>query len=60
MPKPYWYRQPTEITCYACRELKPADEFAIDRDKAGGRKSICRPCDRAKAAAYYARKKQVA
>ncbi|MGH2610649.1 MAG: hypothetical protein ACRDHF_16325 [Tepidiformaceae bacterium] len=31
----------------------PASSFAADRSKAGGRKSICRECDREKSKRYY-------
>jgi hypothetical protein len=41
--------------CYRCGEEKPADQFAVDRSKASGRKSICKPCDKAKGLAYYRR-----
>jgi hypothetical protein len=39
--------------CYACGEKLPYTEFAPDRSKSSGRKSICRVCDRAKSRAYY-------
>jgi len=41
-------------TCSKCGEGLRIDEFARDRSKASGRKSICRACDRAKARRYYA------
>ena len=41
------------LRCYACSGLLPTESFAIDRKKPGGRKSICLPCDREKARAYY-------
>jgi hypothetical protein len=34
--------------CYACRHALPIDDFAVDRTKSSGRKSICRRCDRVK------------
>lgn len=40
--------------CYRCRETLAAEDFAIDRSKGSGRKSICKRCDRARAAARYA------
>ncbi len=60
VPKRYWYRVPTSITCYGCRELKPADQFAVDNEKASGRKSLCRECHRARERERYAARKQVA
>lgn len=45
--------------CRACRELKPETDFAVrsDRRNGRGRITICKSCDRAKAAAYYAENK---
>ncbi len=43
-----------EARCYRCAIPKPIDQFARDRSKASGRKSICKPCDTAKSATYYA------
>ena len=40
--------------CPRCSEAKPLEEFASDATKAGGRKSPCRSCDAARAAAYRA------
>jgi hypothetical protein len=45
--------------CYRCRELLPADAFAIDRSKASGRKSICKACDRANAQTSYAARRRL-
>jgi hypothetical protein len=41
-------------TCPRCGESRRVDEFARDVSKRSGRKSICKGCDRVKAAAYYA------
>lgn len=40
--------------CRKCGERRPETEFARDRSKPSGYKSSCKPCDRAKSAAYYA------
>jgi hypothetical protein len=40
--------------CYRCTGDKPAADFAVDRSKASGRKSICKVCDRRKSGRYYA------
>lgn len=40
--------------CYACELYFPLDDFPRDASKADGHKSLCRPCDREKARAYYA------
>lgn len=53
-----WYRPRAEKPCYACKEVKPADQFATDRSKADERKSICRSCDSARGSAYYAKRKR--
>lgn len=42
--------------CYRCKQEHPETDFAPDSSKAGGRKSICRACDRQKARDYYARR----
>jgi hypothetical protein len=42
--------------CYSCGLELDAEEFAADRSKGSGRKSICKVCDREKARAYYERK----
>jgi hypothetical protein len=39
--------------CYRCRKDKPAAEFARDKSKGSGYKSICKSCDRERSAAYY-------
>jgi uncharacterized CHY-type Zn-finger protein len=39
--------------CYACHEELPVEAFARDRQKASGRASICKPCDREKSRRYY-------
>jgi hypothetical protein len=39
--------------CRKCDEVKELSEFARDRSKAFGRKSVCKACDRAKAQRYY-------
>lgn len=53
-----WYRPPTEKRCYACGEVFPLEEFGVDRGKADGHKSLCKPCDSKKGSAYYARRKR--
>jgi hypothetical protein len=40
--------------CPQCREVKPVEEFAIDRGKASGLASRCKACDRERCRAYYA------
>jgi hypothetical protein len=40
--------------CYACGRDRPVDEFARDKSKGSGRKSICKACDNAKSSRYYA------
>jgi hypothetical protein len=42
------------MECYACNRDRDRSEFAPDRSKASGYKSICRLCDRAKSKRYYA------
>jgi hypothetical protein len=42
-------------TCYRCGTERPLDEFARDASKASGRKGLCKSCDNAKSADYYAR-----
>jgi hypothetical protein len=44
---------PTEARCYRCEEFRPVSEFAGDKSKASGRKSICKRCDREKSKRYY-------
>jgi hypothetical protein len=39
--------------CPKCDRELTVDDFAVDRGKRGGRKSLCKECDRAKARAYY-------
>lgn len=39
--------------CYRCQQSKPLAEFARDKSKATGRKSICKDCDKAKSRRYY-------
>lgn len=39
--------------CYVCGLERPAEEFARDKSKASGRKSVCRECDSAKSRRYY-------
>jgi hypothetical protein len=41
-----------------CDREKSADEFAVDRLKPSGRKSICKVCDREKSRAYYQRNRE--
>ena len=41
------------MRCFSCGELFAAGSFAIDRSKAGGRKSICLSCDRKRSRVYY-------
>lgn len=47
-------RCPEVARCYRCEASKPLDQFARDRSKASGRKSICKSCDKAKGKRYYA------
>lgn len=42
-------------SCPRCGEEKPMSEFSPDASKSDGRASRCRPCDRERARAYYAR-----
>jgi hypothetical protein len=39
--------------CYSCDRTRPAHDFARDRSKGSGMKSICKPCDNAKSRRYY-------
>ena len=39
--------------CPTCEIEKPVEDFAVDRRKANGRATRCRPCDSAKSRAYY-------
>jgi hypothetical protein len=41
--------------CAGCETRKPVDDFAVDRSKPSGRKSVCKACDREKSREYYAR-----
>lgn len=45
---------PRRKRCGDCGEVKPVEEFARRSDRPSGRCSRCKPCDRAKAKAYYA------
>ena len=40
--------------CYQCGENRPVEDFARDKSKASGRKSICKRCDNEKSRQYYA------
>lgn len=52
--------RPGTKRCGKCGQVKDVQEFARDRGKACGRKSLCKACDRAKARRYYAaHRKQV-
>ncbi|MGI9019199.1 MAG: hypothetical protein ACR2G3_00620 [Solirubrobacterales bacterium] len=42
-----------EKTCPDCGETKDVRAFAVDPSKASGRRSYCKPCDRARARAAY-------
>lgn len=42
-----------EFRCTACREVKAATEFSVDRSKASGRKSRCKKCDSVRYRDYY-------
>lgn len=33
-----------ELKCRVCRELKPLDEFHVDKYRKDARVTICRPC----------------
>jgi hypothetical protein len=39
--------------CLCCGVMSGEADFAIDRSKAGGRKSYCKACDRKRGRAYY-------
>lgn len=41
--------------CNKCDRELPVEDFARDASKRCGRKSLCRRCDRLKAADYYRR-----
>jgi hypothetical protein len=43
--------------CATCDRTLPRESFAKDASKGSGLKSICKECDRAKARAYYDRKR---
>jgi hypothetical protein len=40
-------------TCSKCGEELPVEEFARDRSKGDGLRSICKACDRGKSRRYY-------
>jgi uncharacterized CHY-type Zn-finger protein len=40
--------------CYKCKQDLPVEDFARDKSKSSGRKSICKACDNEKAKRYYA------
>jgi hypothetical protein len=44
--------------CATCDRTLPRESFGRDASKASGLKSICLECDRAKARAYYDRKRR--
>ena len=44
-------------TCYACKEVKPLEEFVISRRAWNGRATICVPCDRVRSQEKYRRRK---
>ena len=43
--------------CPRCDVLTEKAGFAIDRSKAGGRRSYCKACDRKRGRAYYGTRK---
>jgi hypothetical protein len=43
--------------CPRCGVISEKADFAIDRSKAGGRKSYCKACDRKRGRAYYETRK---
>jgi hypothetical protein len=45
---------PDRKRCAQCGLVKHVEDFALDRAKRSGRKSLCRVCDRVKARRYYA------
>ena len=45
---------PAVKRCGRCGLVKHVEDFALDRGKPSGRKSLCRVCDRVKARRYYA------
>jgi hypothetical protein len=56
--RPAEYLIPSEKVCPRCGGTFPFEEFARDAHKAIGRKSLCKPCDRAKAHDYYAKHRE--
>lgn len=45
----------TRKACSRCGEVKPLDEFALNRHRADGHQSYCKPCGRAMRRASYAK-----
>lgn len=45
--------------CPKCGERRAESEFSRDRSRSSGYKSLCKPCDRAKSAAYYAANREL-
>jgi protein-arginine kinase activator protein McsA len=44
--------------CPHCHQARALDDFALDRHKASGFKSVCRACDNARSRAYYREHRQ--
>ncbi len=42
------------MRCYRCKQDLQFEDFAVDRSKASGHKSVCKRCDRERARGYYA------
>ena len=47
------YVLPADRLCPGCGVRRPLSEWAVDRSKPSGFKSLCKVCDRARARAYY-------
>lgn len=39
--------------CGSCKQVKPLDEFALNRKKGDGRDSMCKPCKKVYNSTYY-------
>lgn len=48
-----------EVPCPDCGGIFRRDELAKDASRLGGRKTLCVPCDRARARAYYAANREL-
>ena len=45
-------------TCNLCQQTKPLEEFHRDKEKRDGRRTICKECDRARFAKWYAENRE--